>query len=177
MDVASDPPAGVSSKTSKKHPVDLPGLDDAIPSRVHYLTKQRTKMYKIIKEMHTSMGGQKEDSITELREAFYALIEDHCVRIRSLAAALGDRNALVKELEQGCGKIIEAANRAIQLASTYHMEPEDDWAEDVNSDWDEGSVDGLAEDDWDEDMNSEWGEVSVDGLEEDSVDGFADHNI
>ena len=51
----NDPPAGVSRKTSKKHPVDLPGLDDAIPSRVHYLTKQRTKMYKIIKEMHTSM--------------------------------------------------------------------------------------------------------------------------
>ena len=57
------------------------------------------------------------------------------------------------------------------------MEPKDDWAEDVNSDWDEGSVDGLAEDDWDEDMNSDWGEVSVDGLKEDSVNGFADHNI
>ena len=68
--------------------------------------------------------------IPELREAFYNLIEDHCIIIRSLADTLGDSNPLVKELELGAGHIIETADYAIMLASTAHEEPEDDWDED-----------------------------------------------
>ena len=46
-----------------------------------------------------------------------------------LADTLGNSNALVKVLEQGCGKIIEEANRAIRIANTNHWELEEDWAE------------------------------------------------
>ena len=82
--------------------------------------------------MHTSMGRQVADftvSIPELREAFYNLIDDHCINIRFLSDTLGDGNVLVEELEQGCVQIIETANRAIMLASASLLEPEDDWAE------------------------------------------------
>ena len=71
-------------------------------------------------------------TITELREAFYDLIEDHCINIRFLADTLGYGNTLVEELEQGCGQIIETAKIAIILASASLFEPEDDWVRRVN---------------------------------------------
>ena len=49
---------GVSNKTSAQPSADQPGLDVSIPISMLKLTKQRTKMYEIIKEMHTSMGRQ-----------------------------------------------------------------------------------------------------------------------
>ena len=78
-----------------------PELDVSLPIIVLKLTKQITKLYEIIKEMHTNIGIQVEDmadSIPELRKAYYDLIEDHCINIRSVADALGDGNALVREL-------------------------------------------------------------------------------
>ena len=65
-------------------------------------------------------------TITELREACYDLIEDHCINIRFLADTLGYGNTLVEELEQGCGQIIEIGNNAIMLTRASLLEPEDD---------------------------------------------------
>ena len=73
--------------------------------------------------MHATIGGQTEDTpidMPELRDAFYELIEGNSIHIRMLADTWHS-NALVKELEQGCEKIIEAANRAITEVSRCKM--------------------------------------------------------
>ena len=68
------------------------------PITVVQLCTQRTRLFRMIKEMHASMGDQIEDTVVsepELREAFYELIEAHCICIKRLSDTLGNGNALV----------------------------------------------------------------------------------
>jgi len=103
-----------------------------LPSTVLLLTQQRTRLYGMIKEMHTTREGQAEDAkvnIPELRQAFRKHIGDHSSSIRSLASKLGDDDALIKELDKGWGEVMVAAYKANMLTDILILEQENDLTE------------------------------------------------
>ena len=82
MDDSQDTP--IADTSSVQWPLE-------VPTTVVLLCTQRTRLFSLIKEKHATTGDQVEDtavSIPELREAFYELIEAHCICIKRLSDKL-----------------------------------------------------------------------------------------